>query len=856
MLTDLEPTGPNNLAQNEAETRASLVSAVAYELALSLRANSPDYEGDCIIRFEHAGPSAGTFLDFTGKEILRFELNGTEVDSANWQSHRLQLDGALLREQNEVRIVYRNDFDHDGIGLHKFTDPEDGLEYIYTHFEPFDAHRLFPSFDQPDIKASYRLRVGAPAEWVVVANSPEVGRGEASDGQVIREYEQTPRFSTYLVALVAGPYHVFEESYESDAASVPLKILCRESLAKHMDPDEFFETTKQGLAFFGEFFDFPYPFAKYDQIFVPEFNMGAMENVGCITFSERMVFRDPPTELQRLGRAEVVLHEMAHMWFGDLVTMRWWNDLWLNESFATYMAYLAMTEATRFDEGSWPNFHGRMKAWAYEQDQLVTTHPISGSVPDTDATFLNFDGITYGKGASVLKQLVAAIGMNGFREGMRLYFKEYAWGNTTLDEFLGALERGSESELQEWSKMWLETAGVNTLAARLELDAGTIAGFAIEQTAPANHHTLRPHKLQLAIFDETDGVPTLREAIPVEVEGARTVVEELVGTPAPVAIFPNYEDHDYAKSALDERTLDYVRERLERFDDPFMRLLLWHSLWDMVRDQQFKSTDYLALVREKLPQESIQELVQTTIGRANLAQRAYTPDEMRLEQGRALYALAEPELRRADDPDLRILWARALVTAAQEPDTISSALRLADQGTGIDGFELDQEMRWSLVIKAMSHGLDRAEARLAAELERDPSDRGQRNAETARIATPDAAVKAAAWSAIRDDDDASLFDLRSKMHGFFTWHQRELTAPYAERFFDEVGDIFRLKTKDFATTYFASLYPHHLPTDTTVKRTESLIETLSDEDLMLKRSLREALDELRRARACRTFALG
>ncbi len=859
MLTDLESTGPNNLTQDEAEARAGLVGAVEYELAISLRAGSPDYEGDCIIRFEHADPSAGTFLDFTGKEILRFELNGAEVDAASWRSHRLQLEGGLLRAQNEVRIVYRNDFDHDGIGLHKFTDPEDGLEYIYTHFEPFDAHRLFPCFDQPDIKASYRLRVGAPAEWAVVGNSPEVGRGNAGDGQVIREYEQTPRFSTYLVALVAGPYHVFEETYESADGSqaVPLKVLCRESLAKHMDPDEFFETTKQGLAFFGEFFDFPYPFAKYDQVFVPEFNMGAMENVGCITFSERMVFRDPPTELQRLGRAEVVLHEMAHMWFGDLVTMRWWDDLWLNESFATYMAYLALAEATRFEEGSWPNFHGRMKAWAYEQDQLVTTHPISGSVPNTDATFLNFDGITYGKGASVLKQLVAAIGMDGFREGMRLYFKEYAWGNTTLDEFLGALERGSQSELQAWSKMWLETAGVNTLAPRLELDDGMIAGFAIEQTAPADHDTLRPHKLQLAIFDEADGgAPTLREAIPVEVDGARTVVEELVGTPAPVAVFPNYEDHDYAKSALDERTLGYVRERLERFYDPFIRLLLWHSLWDMVRDQQFESTDYLALVSEKLPQESIQELVQTTIGRANLAQRAYTPDDMRLERGRALYALAEPELRRAQDPNLRIVWARSLVAAAQEPDTITAVLQLADEGTGIEGFELDQDMRWLLVIKAMSHGLDGADARLAAELERDPSDRGQRNAETARVAAPDAAIKEAAWSAIRDDDDASLFDLRSKMHGFFAWHQRELTAPYADRFFDEVADIFRLKTKDFATTYFASLYPHHLPTDNTVERTESLIEALHDDDLMLKRSLREALDELRRARACRAFAAG
>jgi aminopeptidase N len=583
--------------------------------------------------------------------------------------------------------------------------------------------------------------------------------------------------------------------------------------------------------------------------------MGAMENVGCITFSERMVFRDPPTDLQRLSRAEVVLHEMAHMWFGDLVTMRWWDDLWLNESFATYMAYVAMEEATRFGAGVWPNFHGRMKAWAYEQDQLVTTHPIAGDVLDTDATFQNFDGITYGKGASVLKQLVAAIGKDGFRDGMRHYFKTYAWGNTTLAEFLGALETGSGKELSDWSQKWLEQAGVNTLAARIEASDDTVSAFAIEQTAPADHPTLRPHKLELAVYDESaDGAPVLREAIPVEVDGPRTVVEDLVSTAVPVAVFPNYDDHDFAKTELDPQSLAFIRERLERFDDSFVRTLFWHSLWDMVRDRQFTSLDYLALVREKLPHESNLELVQTTIRNANLAQRAYTPNDHRLAEGRGLYALAQAELAKADDADLRIVWARSRVAAAQEPDTIEEMLHLADNGTGIDGFDLDQEMRWSLAVKAASHGLPGAEARIAQELERDPSDRGRRSAETARVAAPDTAVKEAAWTAIHQDDQASFHDLRAQMQGLFWWHQAELTAPYVERFFQEVAGIFAAKTPDFSSAYLAILFPHHLPNAETVARTEAVLATLTDDDGMARRGLRESLDELQRAKACREFA--
>ena len=768
-----------------------------------------------------------------------------------WSRNRLQLDGALLREGNIIRIVYRNAYDHSGVGLHQFNDPEDGAEYLYTQFEPYEAHRWLPCFDQPDIKALSRLRVAAPSEWAVVSNAPETAAGEADSGRIVHEFAQTQLLSPYLLALVAGPYHVFHDQH----GDTPLAIYCRESLAEHMDPEEFFQVTKQGLSFYAEFFDYPYPFEKYDQLFVPEFNFGAMENAGAVTFSERMVFRDPPTDLQRLNRAEVLLHEMAHMWFGDLVTMRWWNDLWLNESFATYMSYLALQEATRFSAGAWPAFNARMKAWAYQQDQLVTTHPISGEVPDTDATFLNFDGITYGKGASVIKQLVAAIGPDGFREGMRHYFRTHAWGNTTLREFLAALEHGAGRGLGEWSQLWLEQAGLNTLGAEWEVKDGAVSSFAVVQSAPADHPTLRPHRVEIAVFDAAgDGAPARRLAIPADVAGARTVVEGLVGAAAPAAVFPNHDDHGYAKVALDPVSLEFVRDRLERFDDPLLRLQLWQSLWEMLRDQQFRSTDWLALVRHKIPHEPSLELVSTTLAHAQHAIASYVPPDQRLGEARALFDLALEQLRGAEGQDLRITWARNLIGAAQEPETLTAAWRLADEGTGVDGFDLDQDMRWSLAMKSCAYALPDADSRLAQERERDASDRGQRAVESAQVGVPDAAVKAAAWTRFAEDRDASLHILRAAMGGFWWTHQQDLLREYVTRFFAEVRHVFETRDKDFSTTYFSALYPGHLPTEDTISRTSAVLESLTDEEVLLRRSLREALDEAERAKACREFA--
>ncbi len=845
----------NVLSEAEARERAARVANAAYTLSLSLTKGAPTYDGEVSIRFTLADPADGVFLDCTARSIHSLTVNGADSDLRH-ERNRIFLDGDLLDAENVVEISYTNAYDHIGAGLHQFIDPEDGEEYLYTHFEPYDAHRLLPCFDQPDIKASLDLTVTAPSEWEVAANYPVASSSSARDGRTRHVFRETPRISTYLFAFIAGPYKRYSDTWSDDSGETALGVLCRESIAPFFDPDEFFQVTRDGLTFFSEFFDFRYPFDKYDQVFVPEFNMGAMENVGCITFSERMIFRDPPTELQRLNRAEVVLHEMAHMWFGDLVTMRWWNDLWLNESFATYMAYLAMEHATRWSDSAWSAFHARMKAWAYEQDQLPTTHPIAGDVPDTDATFLNFDGITYGKGAAVLKQLVAFLGADGFREGMRDYFRTHAWGNTTLTDFLAALERGSGRELGRWSQAWLETAGVNTIAPQWDVAADAINSFTIQQTAPTAHPTLRPHRTAIAIYDRSADGPQLRDAQPVDIDGASTVIEALTGAAAPAAIFPNHDDHAFAKIALDARSLAFVRDELDRFPDSFQRLLLWHTLWDMVRDQQFSAADYAALAIDKLDSEDTLEITQTVAYNTLQAISAYLPDEMRVELAARLYQFARSQLFATSEPDFRIMWARVLIGAAQQAEHIAECLQLVDDGSGIDDFELSQENRWTLVTKATAYGIEGAFERLEGELERDGSDRGRRAAEQIRVSRPDAALKAAAWTQFQQDTEASLQMLTAGMHGFWWKPQAQLLADYTDRFFAEIRSVFDQRDKEYASRYFSALYPGQMgPSDQVIERSEALLEELGDELVVLARPLREALDETKRARACREYAL-
>jgi aminopeptidase N len=833
------------LSAVEAAERAARVAGVDYTLALDLPAEGTTYRGEARLRFP-VDREGDLFLDFRGGEIERLEVNGRAIHPER-AHNRIHLPGDVLAADTDVRVVYENAYDRTGDGFHLFVDPEDGERYLYTNFEPFEAHRLIPAFDQPDIKGRFALTVTAPAAWEVLANSPGVV-ADAADGRRVHRFDRTPPISTYLAALVAGPFAGFHDAH----AGVPLGLWCRRSLAPHLDPGELFTVTRQGFDFFTGLFARPYPFAKYDQVFVPEFNAGAMENVGLVTHSELMVYRDPPTDAQRMERAETVLHELAHMWFGDLVTMRWWDDLWLNESFATYVSFLAMAEATRFS-AAWRSFHAT-KQWAIRIDEYPTTHPVRGPVPDTDATFYNFDGITYGKGAAVLKQLVAAIGMDAFRAGIRTYFDRHAWGNATLGDFMAALEAGSGRSLSEWAGAWLETASLNTLAARWDATDGRLTRLALDQVAPASHPVLRPHVTSVALVRHgPDGTPAI-DVVPVALDGPSADVPAAAGRPAPLLVFPDHDDHAYAKVALDGVSLAALPALLPRLDDGLLRVQLWGALGQMVRDRELRSTAFLGLIRDLLPAEAEIEIVTAALDMAAGALARYVPEEARVGESSALVRRALATVGELPPGDCRIAWTRVAIAALADPADVSVLADVADGRRTIAGVQLDQDMRWGIVRAAVAHGLPGAEDRLGAERARDGTDRGAREALGASVGRPDAAVKAEAWLRINGGGYGSFHLDRAAMGGFRHAHQAALLAPYREGFFEAIPTVAGEREHPYVRAYIARLFPFDRPEPAVAARAREVIAVHGERLPTLDRQLREAVDDLERAMACRAFA--
>lgn len=869
----------SKLAQSEAEARAAAVSGVTYNLKLSF-GREDEYQGACTVKFARAaGASGDTFLDFTGRVIHTLKVNGVDSigkEGVTWARHRVSLPEALLKDgDNVVEVTYTNGYDHTGAGLHVFTDPEDGSKYMYSNLEPFDAHRFLPCFDQPDLKARLSLTVDAPTEWIVIANDKLKGGGATPGGDGAGgakagfrrwEFEQTQPISTYLFAVCAGPYARVDDVSE---AGVPLAIYCRQSLSKHLDADKLFRITKQGLAFYADFFACPYPFSKYDQLFVPEFNEGAMENPGAVTFTESYVFRETKTRAEHLSRCDTVLHEMAHMWFGDLVTMSWWDGLWLNESFATYMAALCTSEATEYGQEAWVQFLSGMKAWAMREDQMPTTHSIQPeSVPDTEATFANFDGVTYGKGASVLKQLVAVLGMEAFRNGMRLYFERHAWGNTRLVDFLAALqERAPEGvDLSAWSDSWLVKAGPNELQAVYELEgAGTpearIVSFAIEQAAVLEAHpTLRQHTINVALVDATGKVLT-SERVVVEAQ-AVTPVPALAGKAMPgvAAAILNEGDHAFAKLSLDDRTLAVAREHLSPagIEEPLTRRLLWSALYDMTRDARLSAQRFLAIARPNICAETDGELVRSVMRNVQAALGSLLPDAFFVPEAKKWFAVALEQMRAASSDDARLLWARFLLFSARDAEDVASLAKLVDEGTGVDGFELDQSIRWGVAQRCAEFGVGDVSARLAAEKERDPSDRGTREAETVKSAVPDPAVKAVTWARFEEAKEGeSVHMLGAAMAGFHRRSQRDLTKEYVAKWHASLLDVFRTRTKQFAQAYFFHLQPPLDDDGEELARLKATLASVGEDDSLtiLKRMLREEIDQFERCLRCRRLAL-
>ncbi|MDP4943561.1 MAG: aminopeptidase N [bacterium Ellin6529] len=773
------------LTQAEAAARAAAVSGVSYSIRLGLTAGSASFTGRADVRFTlDQSPEAPIFLCFRGQTIQAMRLNGSDVATPAWNGYRLILDEGLLKRgaENRLEVEYENAFDTGGDGVFRFVDPEDSAEYIYTNFEPYEAHRMAPLFDQPDIKARLTLEVLAPSEWVVLANGAERAAGPVeADGRTLRTFTETPPLSTYLFAMTAGAFvgERRELRLPGRAEAIPVGLWSRRSLATHLEHDRFHEMTEQAFLYFGALFGREYPFDKLDHVFCPEFNVGAMENVGLITYTERYVFRSTPTTSDVTDLAEVVFHEIAHMWFGNLVTMRWWDDLWLNESFATYVSYLCLTEGAPYPD-AWRDFNVQLKAWALREDDAPTTHPIAGSVLDTDQTFLNFDGITYGKGGAVLKQLGARLGREGFAAGLRLYFQRHAFANATLADFLAALEEGSGVPLADWSAQWLRTSGPNRFAAEVtEGPGGSIANLSVRQEIVSGDPVLRQHLMRIAlIYPDRSGVRI--EGHELLLDGERAHVPSATGRPLPLAVIPNHDDLAVGKIALDAATIRFATERLEEIPDGLLRQVTWTAMWELVRDGSLNASDYAALLVARLPEEGdasiVQQIVESTLGPLLLR---YLPDGERERWGSRIVEVARARLARGGDEGTRIVWSRILVLASVTPRDIEESWQVAAGETPLEGVEIDQDYRWALLIRGASHGLPQRAARLRAEAERDPSDRGERALLSAAAAEPSIPAKRAAWEKILTPNGHGSVKRTLAAAAGFAWPwQRELLAPY------------------------------------------------------------------------------
>lgn len=832
------------LTQAEAAARVRQVADVNYRLELDLHAAQDSYGGRAVVTFSVLDASRPLFLDFTGG-ITSLRLDGVPIEPDH-RGHRIHLPVERLGERAVLEVDYHNEHDHSGAGFHRFVDPEDGEEYVHSDFEPFAAHRLFPCFDQPDIKGTYELTVDAPAAWSVV--SARMAAVEPlPDGRRRHRFPRSQRFSTYLFAVVAGPYTSVSTVHDG----IPMALFARRSMAAILEreAEELFQLTAQGFDLYRSLFGQRYPFDKYDQLFVPEFNAGAMENVAAVTFHDSFLFRDPPTEAQRLERGEVVLHELAHMWFGNLVTLRWWDDLWLNESFATWASFHALERATRFTE-AWKRFNGVMKPAAYRDDQRVTSHPIATPVPDTDAAQTNFDAIVYEKGASVLRQLMATIGEDAFAAGLRLHFERHAWGNATLAEFLDALGTAAGHSLDAWAAGWIRTKGTDIITATWQEVDGRMVDLAVTIEAPDPAAPPRTHAMHLGIVHGV--APDLHiTTLPVLAAGPRTVVPAPDALAVPRLVFPNRGDHDYARAVLDERSVAFALESMGELQDATLRQVLWSTLWDMVREGRLSSVDYLDAVARLLPAEADEELADAVLEHAIGALGSYTPEDRRAEQASRFIerALDVVESTGTDGAsDLGRTWLRAAVAAG--PDAVGTLaldwlLELADQDGG-GTLPVDQDLRWSLAIAASAAGREDAAARIDREAARDRSDRGVRARLTAEVASPDPAAKAEAWARINGEGYGSFQLTRAAMRGFQMPSQRELLEPFRDAFFGELRRVFREREYAYARAWLRMLYPGLWAEASMVERARTLLTELGPEEATLARHLRETIDDQER----------
>ncbi len=779
------------ITKNETSQRARILRVDSYHVELDLTGGPETFRSVSVIKFDCVMPGADSYADLIAETVHEIMLNGTFTDPATaYADGRIAL--SALAEHNELRVVADCKYAEGG-GLQRTEDLTDGRVYVYTHFEPADARRVYANFEQPDLKAEFTFQVTAPERWIVFSNQPAPEPEPVADrpGSAVWHFPATPRISTYLTVFVAGEFYVIRETHTTPSGQViPLGLACRQSMLAYLEPDDVFTITRQGFDYYTDLFGTPYPFAKYDQVFVPD-SGGAMENPGCVTITESLMFRSKVTEAMYEMRAMVILHEMAHMWFGDLVTMKWWDDLWLNESFAEMCGFQSAAEATRFTD-SWTTFSGGLKATAYHADQQPSTHPIAADVSTLSEAQANFDGISYAKGASVLKALVSYLGRDAFFAGVQAYFTAHGWGNATLADLLGALEASSGRSLTEWSKAWLETAGPNTLRPEFTINpGGAFTSFAVLQEAPPDHPVLRPHHIAIGLYErDREGALVRTHQVQADLTGSRTEVPALIGQPQPDLILLNDDDLDYAIIRFDERSLATLTESIGRFRDGLPRTICWAAVLDMAGQAELSVPAFAAILAAGMGSEtSVSVLRELHTYASQLLAFAANPATVR-DIKEQLAAEAIRLLRAAPrGGDHQLAWAQMLGWTASAPDQLDLLAGLLDGTEVIEGLAIDTELRWQLLQRLAAMGRAR-DAQIDAEVTRDYTNAGQRHAAACRASVPDAEHKAAAWQALTESGGLGLEETVEIGFGFNQMEHADLLAGFTERYFARLPEIW------------------------------------------------------------------
>ena len=848
-----------NLTRLEATDRSATVHTRSYDVTLDLTRGETVFGSSTTVRFTSTQGSS-TFIDLIAPVVHSISLNGRALDPAEvYADSRITLTG--LAADNELVIVADCAYMHTGEGLHRFTDPADGETYLYSQFEVPDSRRVFAVFEQPDLKAPFTFTVTTPSSWTVLSNSPtpEPTPTEDSDGSGGTHtfaFAPTEPMSSYVTAIVAGPYVGATDEYvASDGRTVPLGVYCRKSLVEHMDSAEILDLTKRGFAYYEDLFATPYAFTKYDQIFVPEFNAGAMENAGCVTHRDDYIFRSRPVEARVERRAVTILHELAHMWFGDMVTMTWWNDLWLNESFAEFTSTLATAEITRWDE-AWTTFQTLEKSWAYNQDQLSSTHPVAAEINDLHDVEVNFDGITYAKGASVLAALVGYVGRENFFAGIQRYLSAHAYSNAELGDLLRELEAVSGRDLSSWTRLWLQEAGVTTLRLEVVTDAdGVITQAAVRQEIPADSPaSLRPHRVAIGSYSPTgQGADTHLERtnrIELDVDGELTQVPELVGAKRADVLVLNDDDLTYAKVRLDDESLSHGLTNIETFAESLPRSIVLASAWDMVRDGELAASHFLNAALQALDVEEHSSVIQGLLGRITTCLSAFLPPAVRrdLAPGTADRLL---ELARAaqagSDKQLQLI--RAVAAHAVTGEQLDVVAGFLEGTSALEGLDVDQDLRWDLLTGLVAAGRF-GEERIHAEEARDRTTTGRERAAEARAAIPTPEAKEATWRALVDDASMPNETQVRVLRGLTSVERRpDLLVPFVSEYVEAIDSLWSSRTFHMAENLLTGLWSCAtvgLDGADPAAALEGWLESHAQAPAALRRIVRENLDDTRR----------